>query len=178
MAGTTLAWSFAFSLPAGKGGRHDRTDDHRPHGVELQVESTQLRACSGCRPEPVRRRVALRSDYGRPSRRGRHSVQTVSVLGGELHASKLTDIGRCNSMNDIAAASLPGHGHGDQVAKKRTMSPLASFFVLAYGISWMLWAPLWLPALGVDRLPVLPFHHALGGHDERRHSKSARRSPV
>ena len=40
--------------------------------------------------------------------------------------------------------------------------PLATFFVLAYGISWLLWAPLWLPALGVGGLPVLPFHHALG----------------
>lgn len=32
--------------------------------------------------------------------------------------------------------------------------PLATYFALAYGISWLLWAPLWLP--------VLPFHHALG----------------
>ena len=40
--------------------------------------------------------------------------------------------------------------------------PLASFFALAYLISWVIWAPLWLPALGVDTLPVVPFHHALG----------------
>lgn len=40
--------------------------------------------------------------------------------------------------------------------------PLATFFALAYGISWALWAPLWLPAFGVRGLPVLPFHHALG----------------
>jgi uncharacterized protein len=40
--------------------------------------------------------------------------------------------------------------------------PLATFFALAYGISWLLWAPLWLPAFGVDGLPILPFHHALG----------------
>ncbi len=40
--------------------------------------------------------------------------------------------------------------------------PLASFFAIAYGISWLLWAPLWLPAFGVEGLPVLPFHHALG----------------
>ena len=40
--------------------------------------------------------------------------------------------------------------------------PLVAFFALAYGISWLLWAPLWLPALGVYDLPVLPFHHALG----------------
>jgi len=40
--------------------------------------------------------------------------------------------------------------------------PLASFFVLAYVISWLLWAPLWLPAFGVDGVPTLRFHHALG----------------
>lgn len=40
--------------------------------------------------------------------------------------------------------------------------PLAVFFVLAYGISWLIWAPLWLPAFGVSGLPVLPLHHALG----------------
>lgn len=44
----------------------------------------------------------------------------------------------------------------------RVRHPLALFFALAYGISWLLWAPLWLPALGVEGLPVLPFHHALG----------------
>ena len=37
-----------------------------------------------------------------------------------------------------------------------------SFFLLAYALSWFLWAPLWLPVLGVDGLPVLPHHHALG----------------
>ena len=40
--------------------------------------------------------------------------------------------------------------------------PLATFFALACGISWLLWAPLWLPAFGVHGLPVIPFHHALG----------------
>lgn len=40
--------------------------------------------------------------------------------------------------------------------------PLAAFFALAYGISWLIWAPLWLPRFGVDGLPSLPFHHALG----------------
>jgi membrane protease YdiL (CAAX protease family) len=40
--------------------------------------------------------------------------------------------------------------------------PLAAFFVLAYGISWLAWAPLWLPAFGVDCLPKVPYHHALG----------------
>lgn len=40
--------------------------------------------------------------------------------------------------------------------------PLATFFALTYGISWLLWAPLWLPAFGVEGLPIFPFHHALG----------------
>jgi len=40
--------------------------------------------------------------------------------------------------------------------------PLATFFALAYGISWVLWAPLWLPAFGIHGLPVIPYHHALG----------------
>jgi uncharacterized protein len=39
---------------------------------------------------------------------------------------------------------------------------LALFFLLSYGVSWTLWAPLWLPALGVTGLPVLPYQHALG----------------
>jgi uncharacterized protein len=39
---------------------------------------------------------------------------------------------------------------------------IAVFFALACAISWTLWAPLWLPALGVTRLPILPYHHALG----------------
>ena len=40
--------------------------------------------------------------------------------------------------------------------------PIICFFALAYGISWLVWAPLWLPALGVHGLPVLAYHHALG----------------
>lgn len=40
--------------------------------------------------------------------------------------------------------------------------PLPVFFALACGISWTLWAPLWLPALGIEGLPTIPFHHALG----------------
>jgi membrane protease YdiL (CAAX protease family) len=40
--------------------------------------------------------------------------------------------------------------------------PIITFFLLAYGISWVVWAPLWLPAFGLRGLPVLPFHHALG----------------
>ena len=44
----------------------------------------------------------------------------------------------------------------------RERHPLAIFFALARGISWLLWASLWLLALGVKGLPVLPSHHALG----------------
>ena len=40
--------------------------------------------------------------------------------------------------------------------------PLVTFFMLACGISWLLWMPLWLPSFGIAGLPVLPFHHALG----------------
>ncbi len=40
--------------------------------------------------------------------------------------------------------------------------PLAAFFALAYAISWLLWAPLWLPALGIGGLPAFRFQHALG----------------
>lgn len=40
--------------------------------------------------------------------------------------------------------------------------PLAAFFALAFGISWLAWAPLWLPAFGVDSFPKVPYHHAFG----------------
>ena len=40
--------------------------------------------------------------------------------------------------------------------------PLATFFALTCGISWLIWAPLWLPAFGVNGLPVLPFQHGMG----------------
>ncbi|WP_249066752.1 CPBP family intramembrane glutamic endopeptidase [Halalkalibaculum roseum] len=33
---------------------------------------------------------------------------------------------------------------------------------MAYGISWLLWAPLWLPAFGMDGWPILSFQHTLG----------------
>ncbi|MEP6765209.1 MAG: CPBP family intramembrane glutamic endopeptidase [Gemmatimonadaceae bacterium] len=39
---------------------------------------------------------------------------------------------------------------------------LSIFFVLAWAISWLIWSPLWLPRFGINVLPVLPFHHALG----------------
>lgn len=40
--------------------------------------------------------------------------------------------------------------------------PLSAFFSIAFGISWLIWTPLWLPALGITGLPVLPYHHAFG----------------
>jgi uncharacterized protein len=43
------------------------------------------------------------------------------------------------------------------------MRSLILFFLLACGISWLIWAPLWLPEMGVTGLPVLPLNHALGG---------------
>ncbi len=46
--------------------------------------------------------------------------------------------------------------------RRRFAHPVVTFFALAYAISWVAWAPLWLPAFGVRGLPVLPFHHALG----------------
>lgn len=42
------------------------------------------------------------------------------------------------------------------------MRALPGFFILAYGLSWLIWAPLWLPALGIAGLPVLPYHHEWG----------------
>jgi uncharacterized protein len=49
-----------------------------------------------------------------------------------------------------------------QSTKVTQRHPLAIFFVFAYAISWLLWAPLWLPAFGVHGMPVFPFQHALG----------------
>src|SRR5436190_4630459 len=43
------------------------------------------------------------------------------------------------------------------------MAPLLRFFLLAYSISWLLWAPLWLPAIGIDVAPDLPLNGKLGG---------------
>ena len=43
------------------------------------------------------------------------------------------------------------------------MKFLVGYFLLAYGISWIIWLPLYAPALHITGLPVLPYHHALGG---------------
>lgn len=44
------------------------------------------------------------------------------------------------------------------------MAELLLFMCLAYGISWLIWLPLYAPYFGVAYLPVLPFHHALGAY--------------
>jgi membrane protease YdiL (CAAX protease family) len=44
-----------------------------------------------------------------------------------------------------------------------TTTPLIVYFTLAYSISWIIWFPLYSPAFGIKNLPVLPFHHGLGG---------------
>ena len=43
------------------------------------------------------------------------------------------------------------------------MKPLITYFGLAYFISWTIWLPLYGPAFGLTHLPILPFHHGLGG---------------
>ncbi len=40
--------------------------------------------------------------------------------------------------------------------------PLIAYFGLSYALSWLIWAPLWLPALGIEASPRLPYHHAFG----------------
>jgi membrane protease YdiL (CAAX protease family) len=43
------------------------------------------------------------------------------------------------------------------------MKQLVTFFGLSYFISWIIWLPLYGPALGIGDLPVFPFQHAIGG---------------
>ena len=43
------------------------------------------------------------------------------------------------------------------------MKQLLTYFGLAYLISWTIWLPLYGGIFGLDNLPTLPFHHALGG---------------
>lgn len=40
---------------------------------------------------------------------------------------------------------------------------LFKFFIFSYLISWFIWLPLYAPAFGINFLPVMPYHHALGG---------------
>ncbi|GAB3521323.1 CPBP family intramembrane glutamic endopeptidase [Emticicia fontis] len=43
------------------------------------------------------------------------------------------------------------------------MKQLITFFGLSYFISWLIWFPLYGHLIGLNNLPVLPYHHALGG---------------
>jgi uncharacterized protein len=43
------------------------------------------------------------------------------------------------------------------------MKQLLTYFGLAYGISWTIWLPLYGHIFGLNNLPTLPFHHAIGG---------------
>jgi uncharacterized protein len=43
------------------------------------------------------------------------------------------------------------------------MRPLVLYFALAYLFSWLIWLPLYGQVFSLEELPVLPFHHALGG---------------
>ncbi len=43
------------------------------------------------------------------------------------------------------------------------LKQLITYFVLAYSISWLIWLPLYGHIWGLNNLPILPFHHALGG---------------
>lgn len=40
---------------------------------------------------------------------------------------------------------------------------LSIFFLLACAISWLLWAPLWLPFFGLKTTAFLPYQHGFGG---------------
>lgn len=40
---------------------------------------------------------------------------------------------------------------------------LITYFGLAYLISWTIWLPLYGHIFGISNIPVLPFHHAIGG---------------
>jgi uncharacterized protein len=43
------------------------------------------------------------------------------------------------------------------------MKQLLIYFGLAYLISWTIWLPLYGHIFGLNNLPTLPFHHAIGG---------------
>ncbi len=42
------------------------------------------------------------------------------------------------------------------------MKRLIVYFLLAYLLSWVIWLPLYAPAIGLGTMPVLPYHHAIG----------------
>ena len=43
------------------------------------------------------------------------------------------------------------------------MKELLQFFLLAFAISWGFWIPSWLAAIGVQAVPVIPYHAELSG---------------
>ena len=43
------------------------------------------------------------------------------------------------------------------------LKQLLTYFGLAYLISWTIWLPLYGHIFGLNNLPTLPFHHAIGG---------------
>lgn len=43
------------------------------------------------------------------------------------------------------------------------MKQLIVYFLLAFGLSWLIWLPLYGPSLGLKGLPAIPFNHAIGG---------------
>jgi membrane protease YdiL (CAAX protease family) len=43
------------------------------------------------------------------------------------------------------------------------LKQLATYFALAYLVSWAIWLPLYGHAIGLTDLPTWPFHHAIGG---------------
>ena len=45
----------------------------------------------------------------------------------------------------------------------KTLKQLATYFVLAYLISWTIWLPLYGHIFGITNLPNFPFNHAFGG---------------
>lgn len=48
-------------------------------------------------------------------------------------------------------------------ASLTTTTPLIVYFALAYILSWIIWFPLYSPAMGIKNLPVFPFQHGIGG---------------
>lgn len=44
------------------------------------------------------------------------------------------------------------------------MRHVVIYFLLACGISWLIWLPLYAPVLGINGLPILPYHHAWGAY--------------
>jgi len=50
-----------------------------------------------------------------------------------------------------------------KIEKSTTLKQLVTYCGLAYLISWTIWLPLYGPMFGLNNLPVLPYHHEMGG---------------